>query len=171
MNTSIKTALFATSFALIGGFSAVGIYKLTEKPEKVYIKTIADEEENASSTLVSNYDLSGTTNSFEFAAEKSLNAVVHVKTASTVNYQMNPLYHFFYGNQAPPQEQIRGAGSGVIISDDGYIVTNNHVIHNADDIQITLNNKKTYPAKIIGTDPSTDLAILLTLPLRLLPEL
>lgn len=160
MNTSIKTALFATTFALIGGFSAIGVYKLTEKPEKIYIKTIADDEENASSTLVSNYDLAGTTNSFEFAAEKSLNAVVHVKTASTVNYQMNPLYHFFYGNQAPPQEQVRGAGSGVIISDDGYIVTNNHVIHNADDIQITLNNKKTYPAEIIGTDPSTDLALL-----------
>lgn len=156
MKTTIKTSLFALSFSLIGGFSALGIYKLTEKPQKVYI-TSANEE--ASTKLAANYDLAERPASFEFAAEMSLNAVVHVKTTSTVAYQVNPLYHYFYGNQIP-QEQVKGAGSGVLISEDGFIVTNNHVIDKADEIQITLNNKKTYTAKVVGTDPSTDLAVL-----------
>lgn len=156
MNTAVKTSIFAISFALVGGFSALGLYKLTETPQKVYVTQ--PETEN-SSKLVSNYDISARPKSFEAAAEVSLNAVVHVKTSSTINYQVHPLYQFFYGNQIP-QEQVQGAGSGVIISDDGYIVTNNHVIDRADEIQVTLNNKKTYTAKVIGTDPSTDLAVL-----------
>lgn len=158
MNTTIKTALFASAFALMGGFVAIGVYKLTESPQKLYIKTTP--ESSTENQLVANYDYSSLTPSFEMAAEMSLNAVVHVKTSSTVNYNVSPLYHFFYGNQTPPQEQVKGAGSGVIISNDGYIVTNNHVIDRADEIQITLNNKKTYTAEVIGTDPSTDLALL-----------
>lgn len=158
MKTTIKTALFASAFALMGGFVAIGVYKLTESPQKLYIKTTP--ENSTENQLVANYDYSSLTPSFEMAAEMSLNAVVHVKTSSTVNYNVSPLYHFFYGNQTPPQEQVKGAGSGVIISNDGYIVTNNHVIDRADEIQITLNNKKTYTAEVIGTDPSTDLALL-----------
>lgn len=156
MKTTIKTSIFALSFALIGGFSALGVYKLIETPQKFYVKT---PEENNAAKLVANYDLAERPKSFEFAAEVSLNAVVHVKTSSTINYQVHPLYQLFYGNQVP-QEQVQGAGSGVIVSDDGYIVTNNHVIDRADEIHVTLNNKKTYTAKVVGTDPSTDLAVL-----------
>jgi len=157
MKTTIKTSLFALSFSLIGGFSALGVYKLTETPQKVYVTSTNEDE--IPTQLVANYELAERPKSFEFAAEMSLNSVVHVKTSSTINYQVHPLHQFFYGNQIP-QEQVRGAGSGVIISNDGYIVTNNHVIDRADEIQVTLNNKKTYTAKVIGTDPSTDLAVL-----------
>ncbi|MBW6482445.1 MAG: Do family serine endopeptidase [Vicingaceae bacterium] len=157
MNTTVKTSIFALSFSLIGGFSALGIYKLNETPQKVYITSTNEDE--PPTKLVANYETVEHPKNFEFAAEMSLNAVVHVKTSSTINYQVHPLHQFFYGNQIP-QQQVSGAGSGVIISNDGYIVTNNHVIDRADEIQVTLNNKKTYTAKVIGTDPSTDLAVL-----------
>jgi len=70
------------------------------------------------------------------------------------------LYHFFYGGRQHKPQISQSSGSGVIISDDGFIVTNNHVIDNAENISITLNNNKTYDAEIIGTDPNTDLALL-----------
>jgi serine protease Do len=71
------------------------------------------------------------------------------------------LYEFFYGNNARQQPQkVTGFGSGVIISPDGYIITNNHVVEDADSIQVTLNNNKTYNAIIVGRDPDTDIALL-----------
>jgi Do/DeqQ family serine protease len=102
---------------------------------------------------------------FSTAAELSVTAVVHVKTLTTRNNSMGGQYfdpfQFFWGQPAPQQmPQQQSAGSGVIISDDGYIVTNNHVIENADEVNITLDNKQTYTAKVVGTDPSTDLALL-----------
>ena len=73
----------------------------------------------------------------------------------------NPLYEFFYGNNGKPQpRKVTGFGSGVIISPDGYIVTNNHVIDGADSIQVTLNNNKTYTATVVGRDPDTDIALI-----------
>lgn len=106
---------------------------------------------------------------FTLAAEKSINAVVHVRIMKNVqryNNDIDPLLHFFFGPQTPMQQQRpdtpqeAGSGSGVIISNDGYIVTNNHVIDNADAIEITLNDKRTFEAKLIGTDPTTDIALL-----------
>jgi Do/DeqQ family serine protease len=99
------------------------------------------------------------------AAEKSVHAVVHVKTVSTKTseYSGNPLYEFFFGpgNPMPRQEQpVMGSGSGVIITTDGYIVTNNHVIDNANNIEVTLNDNRTYKAVLVGTDPATDIALL-----------
>lgn len=102
----------------------------------------------------------GLTN-FEYAADLSVNAVVHIKTSTIYSRQVDPLYEFFYGRpQRPQQHAIQSAGSGVILSNDGYIVTNNHVVDNASSIDVTLNNKKTYKAEVIGTDASTDLALL-----------
>ena len=104
---------------------------------------------------------------FTIAAELSIHAVVHVKTKTKVRqtYSMDPFLEFFFGNpnrggqqrEAPMQE---GAGSGVIISPDGYIVTNNHVVGDADEIEITLNDKRTFTATIVGKDPSTDIALI-----------
>jgi Do/DeqQ family serine protease len=98
---------------------------------------------------------------FTEAAEKSLNAVVHVKTEIIEQnpYYMDPFYSFFYGGRIP-QRVFQSSGSGVIISPNGFIVTNNHVIKNANKIEVTLNNKQTYDAQLIGTDPTTDLAVL-----------
>lgn len=101
---------------------------------------------------------------FVDASNKTLHSVVHVTTKVVrTTIQRDPFYEFFYGPGAGGRERQQfgqGSGSGVIISEDGYIVTNNHVIENANEIQITLNDNSTYNAKIVGTDPSTDLAVL-----------
>lgn len=96
---------------------------------------------------------------FTTAAEKTVNAVVHVKNLSYITTRTNPLLEFFYGYKGGTQTQI-GTGSGVIISEDGYIVTNNHVIANASELAVTLNNNQTYKAKLIGTEKQMDLALL-----------
>jgi S1-C subfamily serine protease len=97
---------------------------------------------------------------FVTAADLSIHAVVHVKTYSSRGVY-NPFDPFgFWGQQQRTQPMQQGAGSGVIITDDGYIVTNNHVVDNAEKVEVTLNDNRTYTAKVIGTDPSTDLALL-----------
>ena len=98
-----------------------------------------------------------------FAAEKAVHCVVHVKIKATQTRYAgsgNPFYDFFYGYR---QERIpveAFVGSGVIISADGYIVTNNHVIARADEVEVSLNDQRVLPAKVVGTDPTTDLALL-----------
>ncbi len=100
---------------------------------------------------------------FTEAAEKSINAVVHIKTeisAKTGSYEsfFGPFQDYF-GNPYKNNTYI-AFGSGVIISTDGYIVTNNHVVEGADRISVTFNNKKELEASVIGTDPTTDLALI-----------
>jgi len=99
---------------------------------------------------------------FNLASEKSINAVVHITTQYTQKYRTNSLYDFFYGSsgQTYSKEVPLSSGSGVIISNDGYIVTNNHVIENSDVIKVVLNDKRSYTAKLVGKDKSTDLALL-----------
>ncbi|MCS6980048.1 MAG: Do family serine endopeptidase [Flavobacteriales bacterium] len=100
---------------------------------------------------------------FTTAAEKTVNAVVHIRTVETIKgtrYSYDPFRDFFFGNPFTPPRPAEGTGSGVIISEDGYIVTNNHVVDGASIIDVTLNNKKTYRATVVGTDPATDLALL-----------
>lgn len=97
---------------------------------------------------------------FTEAAERSVNAVVHVTTETTINVR-DPFADFFWGYRAPSQQrQQQGAGSGVIISADGYIVTNNHVVEGADKIKVHLNDRRQFDARIVGRDPSTDIAVL-----------
>jgi Do/DeqQ family serine protease len=98
------------------------------------------------------------TTDFTSAAEKTVNAVVHVKNTSTSDDNLPSFYRFFYGEEELP-ERI-GTGSGVIVSPDGYIITNNHVIENNSSIEITTNDNKTFQAKVIGTDRETDIAVL-----------
>ncbi len=96
---------------------------------------------------------------FTVAAENTVNAVVHVKNV-TINTGSGSFFDFFYGQRGgSPVPQV-GTGSGVIISADGYIVTNNHVIAKASKLQVTLNNNRTYDAELVGTDPNTDIALL-----------
>lgn len=90
------------------------------------------------------------------AAEKCMPAVVHIKTS--YNQPTYTLYDFIFGTQSAMQ--VSASGSGVIVSSDGYIVTNNHVIENAEIIEVVMNNKKSYTGKIIGRDATTDLALL-----------
>ncbi|GAB4134711.1 MAG: trypsin-like peptidase domain-containing protein [Bacteroidia bacterium] len=101
--------------------------------------------------------------SFVASAEMTVHAVVHVKTKFTSQQTYyDPFQSWFFGNggmQVVPREE-RASGSGVIISSDGYIVTNNHVIDRADEIEVTLNDKRTYTATLVGADPNTDLAVI-----------
>jgi len=93
---------------------------------------------------------------FRNVVKNTKNAVVHVRNTRYVQ-QYQPYY---YGYRQGPVYKQEGTGSGVIISPDGYIVTNNHVIKDASELEVTLENKKTYKAELIGTDPNTDIAVL-----------
>ena len=100
---------------------------------------------------------------FTQAAEMSVGAVVHVKTKYNVygKQYVDPFYQFFFGRpQQQPMQQAQATGSGVILSEDGYIVTNNHVIQQANEIEVVLNDKRSFTAELIGTDPNTDIALL-----------
>ena len=101
---------------------------------------------------------------FIYASENTVNSVVHVTTkVVTTQFQRDPFYEFFYGPGAGGREFKQfgqGSGSGVIVSSDGYIVTNNHVIEDASEIEVILNDNRKYKAKIVGSDPSTDIAVL-----------
>ena len=97
---------------------------------------------------------------FSDAAESAVQAVVYVKVTQRANYQQSgSLLDLIFGFAQTPRDQV-GLGSGVIIRPDGYIVTNNHVVAGADEIEVTLENNKVYPAKLVGTDPATDIALI-----------
>ena len=107
---------------------------------------------------------------FTYAAENAVEAVVYVEVTVTSRQQpqsIDDLFQFFFGygggngfGQVPQNREQKGSGSGVIIRSDGYIVTNNHVVANASKVEVILNNNKTYEAKVIGTDPATDVALI-----------
>ena len=109
-----------------------------------------------------------TDNDFTRAAEKTVNAVVVIKNTQQVQQSAysgmdDPFFDFFFGNRGNQQRQPKpreGYGSGVIISSDGYIVTNNHVIDKADELNVTLNDGREFAATLIGTDPTTDIALI-----------
>ena len=96
---------------------------------------------------------------FSDAAESAVQAVVYVKVTQRNNYQAGSLLDLIFGFAQTPRDQV-GLGSGVIIRPNGYIVTNNHVVAGADEIEVTLENNKVYPAKLVGTDPATDIALI-----------
>ncbi|HIZ87103.1 MAG TPA: trypsin-like peptidase domain-containing protein [Candidatus Coprenecus pullistercoris] len=110
---------------------------------------------------VRNVSISGEYPDFTYAAESSVNAVVYVKVVKHGVQPQEPssLFEYFFGFEGVPRDQV-GAGSGVIISEDGYIVTNNHVVAGATEIEVTIGDKKTFDAEIVGTDPATDVALL-----------
>jgi len=159
---NVKKIFGSILIAILGGMIAVFVYTfLFEKPE-IKSDSISSNQELVKFTNLPG-DFEGENLDFTFAAERTVHAVVHVKTVTEQTNRMarNPLYEFFYGDQyrRNPQPML-GFGSGVIISTDGYIVTNNHVVDNSDEVEVVLNDKRTFEAKIVGSDPSTDLALL-----------
>lgn len=97
---------------------------------------------------------------FSPAAESSVRSVVHVKTLTQGKTVLAQDPFGFYGPQQYRMPDQMGAGSGVIISQDGYVITNNHVVQGADQVQVTFNDRNTQIAKVVGTDPGTDIAVL-----------
>ena len=169
MKSTIKK-IFGYSALMFGSALVAGVttYKLMEKHagEEAVVAVPQDGSYAMPTALFDNkpaqpIDLTG-------AAENSLHAVVHIKSTQlgktqTVQ-QMPDLFDFFFGDGMGRQQQVRtqprvGFGSGVIISEDGYIVTNNHVIDGADEIDVKLNDNREFKGKLIGADPNTDLAL------------
>lgn len=140
--------------AVFAGAMTLGGYKFFEEKDHV---SFAPQE--FSNYIPTNFAATAAEMNTDFteAAEKTVHAVVHVKNV-TVSRQPTNIFEYFQGG-GQPRARI-GSGSGVIISPDGYIVTNNHVIANATNLEVTLNNNRTYTAKLIGTDPATDIALI-----------
>jgi serine protease Do len=141
---------------LLSGATTLGAYKLfIEKgasPSRLSV---------ASDNFTKNVGLSSEAVDFTAAAENTVHTVVHVKNLTVYDVPSDPIMEFFYGSRGGGGQQTQvGTGSGVIISEDGYIVTNNHVIKGATQLEVTLNNNKTYKADLIGTDSKMDIALL-----------
>ena len=142
--------------SLLSGATTLGAYKwFIEKPNTPKNSPITLAQPYANQTV--NYANSGV--DFTQAAENTLHTVVHVKNVANIMVS-NPILEFFYGYKGGQQQTQVGSGSGVIISADGYIVTNNHVVKDASEIEITLNNNQSYKAKLVGTDSKMDIALL-----------
>ena len=145
--------------ALAGGLTAYAVVNFTSAQTVQTISGSDTAQFRTVSLAQDNYP------DFTYAAESAVDAVVYVKVSSTQTMQQGPssIFDFFFGmpqQGAPQQRERTGSGSGVIIREDGYIVTNNHVIDGATKIEVTLNSNQTYPAKLVGTDPATDVALL-----------
>lgn len=137
-------------------------YFLSSKPFDNLSDRVIDGNNYIHQTALSG--LPADQNAFVSASENSINSVVHVTTKVVrTQVQRDPFYEFFYGPGTGSREYKQygsGSGSGVIVSSEGYIVTNNHVIQDAAEIEVILNDNSKYTATVIGTDPSTDIAVL-----------
>ncbi|XLS30877.1 trypsin-like peptidase domain-containing protein [Flavobacteriaceae bacterium M23B6Z8] len=157
--------------SFLGGALAIGGYKLYfEKDDVVVLGENPITPEIVTTSFNPLPATSALDIDFTAAAEKTVNAVVHVKNLS-ITRAPSSLLDFFYGSGAGTERAQIGTGSGVIISPDGYIVTNNHVIVNSSQLQVTLNNNRTYDAELVGADPNTDIALLKIEPIDDLPYL
>jgi serine protease Do len=160
----MKRIIGAFLIASVGGASALGLNFIFNKNQN----RTEIVQNSPSVKYVSLPGASSPEGSIDFttAAEMTVHGVVHVKTLienqNAGQYYLNdPFRDLFGGGGAPQQPQLQQAsGSGVIISSDGYIVTNNHVIDHAQKIEVTLNDKRTYEAKLVGRDPAYDIAVL-----------
>src|ERR1035437_5952023 len=154
-----KRILMLVFVAAFGGCIAVFAYAKLLGRSNVVMSVEGQDKINATQLVANN----GNPTDFTYAADRTVHSVVHVKTTTMGNPTSgNPLYDFFFDNRSfemKPQP-VSGFGSGVIISSDGYIVTNNHVVDGAEKIEVTLNDKRNYKAKVIGRDPDTDIAVL-----------
>lgn len=154
--------------SIFGGIVTLGSYKLfleedftVDSVKEAEISVQEKTDTTSSPFLVSNkFTSAGPENApnFREAADKTVHAVVHVKNMAVSKGPRN-IWEYYYGKRQEGKT-LRGAGSGVIITPDGYIVTNNHVIKDASEIQITLNNNLTYKAELVGVDPQADIALL-----------
>ena len=157
------------AIGLVAGFSGAAIFFLfgpqapLQTSQTIQLPRVAANDV-AQASLVSNETYKGPAQeysalpSFAQAAQTSVGAVVHVRTAMRTRIPLNPWYEML--GYRSPEEVHQGSGSGVIIGNEGYIVTNNHVIEGAEEITVSMNDNRTYIAEVIGTDPSTDLAML-----------
>jgi serine protease Do len=167
MKSNLKIVLIAvaTSIVTIAGYKMLGL-----EEKAVILKEAVSSESNSSSKLINFANLpAGVPGDFTYAASVSTPTVVHIKATSTrqVRQQRMPsIFDDFFGfddealgGKQRSQEQ-RSSGSGVIISKDGYIATNNHVVEGANELEVITYDKRSYIAEVVGVDPSTDIAVI-----------
>ena len=154
----MKQTIKLFSVAVIAAVVSIAGYKVLETETNTSPKKVTTTVKPINLTPT-NYTSNSSykTVDFSLAAEKTVDAVVHV-ISTTVSSVPTNMMDYFRGSGRPRLQQ--GSGSGVIISPDGYIITNDHVIDNASQLEITLNNNAKYTASVIGTDPKTDIALL-----------
>ncbi len=155
----LTVGLFSATFAV------VGMKYIAPDADGSIVTTAGGDKNNGAFSLVDykgNYGFNAP--DFVDASQKTVNAVVSINNFSTQkrNQRSNDPFEFFFGfpQQERDPDRPTGQGSGVIISEDGYIVTNNHVIKGSDKIEVVLNNQKSYTAELVGTDPNTDIALI-----------
>ena len=157
---NLKNGLFTLLVALIGSFISLLVYSHYFDDPKIV--AVPQDQSMRYASLPDTE--SGGLPDLTFAAENSVHSVVHIKVTQKGGYYgSHDIFDYFFGDGGSRSQQMparQAAGSGVIISPDGYIVTNNHVIDEADEIKVILNDKREFSAKLIGTDPSTDIALL-----------
>lgn len=179
MKLTSKIILLAAGTAVMSSAVTAGVMKeaLTSRDDFSPVATDAGYTANSGSLYTVGLS-PATTTDFTQAAESTINGVVSIKSYATPHgysggngggFFDDPFFEYFFGSpgrrqqprqQQQPQQQQLGLGSGVIISPDGYIVTNNHVIDEAERLEVTLNDNRTFDATVIGTDPRTDLALI-----------
>jgi len=148
--------------ALLGAAIALLAYtKIVDKPAPVSLRDSSLAQLPEAQAYLTALQTQPGQVDFTYAAEATVHAVVHVRTKSLVRQPENPIMEWFYGDRyrSAPRE-VAGYGSGVIISSDGYIITNNHVIEDAENIEVKLNDNRVFNAELVGRDPSTDIALL-----------
>ena len=172
MKNTVKLVLAGA----VGGIFTIIVFFITGiYPHTEIVKQQPVIQQPVNTNLVSaKYESAGAALDFKYPAHQAMNSVVHITSSQTEQYayggqaipdpfqQFFGQRFFFYqnpGQQSKPQVK-QSTGSGVIISDNGYVVTNNHVIDQADEVEVTLHDNRNYKAKVIGTDPSTDIALL-----------
>jgi len=177
-----KNLIFSSIVALFVSVATIGTFQYFDKDHNKI--TIQHVDSTPSKNAIFSLDNNGDAIPVDFneTAEAVLDGVVHIKSShlysgNGLNYQYQNIpepFKDFFGEQffSPRKQQRRndaylkrsparvGTGSGVLISKEGYIVTNNHVVAEADDLEVTLHDNRTYKARVVGTDPSTDLALL-----------
>jgi Do/DeqQ family serine protease len=154
----MKQTIKLFSVALVAGAVSVGGYKIFESKTDSNYKAVTTALQPINFTPTKyTLDSSNKAVDFSLAAEKTVDAVVHVISTS-ISKTPTTMMEYIRGNGRPTLHQ--GSGSGVIISPDGYIITNNHVIDNASQLEVTLNDNTKYTASVVGTDPKTGIALL-----------
>jgi Do/DeqQ family serine protease len=161
----MKKILGSFLIAIAGGVVALGAYSLIDRKNEKDTSSVQREQVPAYMASMPGTVSTMVLPDFTEAAANTVHAVVHIKTeyqrkSSVYDYFFD--FNDFFGNRSPRggSAPIVATGSGVIISPDGYIVTNNHVVTESNKVEVTLNDKRTYNAEIVGLDPSTDLALL-----------
>jgi len=145
--------------AVLAAALVFGAFQMIKGPSKNVIIEHVDGTPAKNTVFTLNENGEAVPLDFTGVAEKSLGAVVHILSVSGTSGRpsQEDLLREFFGQRRSPRV---GSGSGVIINPDGYIVTNNHVIQGADDLEVTLHDKRTYKATLVGTDPQTDIAVI-----------